>query len=416
MLTTSSVFSFVHIARVVYSDRLLIDDAHFILEDNCLLLNAELETAIQNHLNAKENQIREYIYLLIPKNHTVNFSKGEQTSLSEKAKIFTDIKKENSDLYNSHHLSIETIIGHLDNFSKGNFTESNYQLFSTDISEITTAVDQNIKTLKENIKTSNKEIREIHGRLAQYHNVNDPAYIDLTKKLESKEKSRDKLVAKRDKWSDFKFTLELTKNDVDNLKSYSLANIINDKALSMLHILESGQENSNIQTTPAGLVDAASEIHNSLLSNMVPDTDERMKKYTSFLTNAKTYDLLTKQKQIIEDEIEHLYGNDNLREKNNITMWTNFWDERLSVLKDVLKILPNDCYPLEKKQENIQNITNLRRLYLFELNDFELEFSLLFGRHRYKGMLIFSFIFAFGIDLFSLATGKLISRFKEPLL
>lgn len=126
-------------------------------------------------------------------------------------------------------------------------------------------------------------------------------------------------------------------------------------------------------------------------------------------------------------------------------MWEITWSNHLLKIQSVIKELPNeyrktgnsaiekylantsednragadsdDVISLPKKKTKyLEEISDIRRLYLLDINDFDRAWTLLFASFhplKYKLMLFVSIVIAFGLDLISFAMGCLLSKIKE---
>lgn len=185
----------------------------------------------------------------------------------------------------------------------------------------------------------------------------------------------------------------------------------------------------------------------TLLENGVTADDERLVYYARFKSDIRKYEVVVQAKEDILEEIDCLYALSNkveeiyqeengtakaelqidstsVQNSNSLSQdltedkdtWVRYWRGRLNTLKSNYQKLCQGGLNVEDTESLIESIEERERLYLSDLNDLERSFSLLFGvkpKHPYKIMLVFSFCFSFGIDLFSVLMSCLLYLFRD---
>lgn len=145
------------------------------------------------------------------------------------------------------------------------------------------------------------------------------------------------------------------------------------------------------------------------------------------------------------DFIQNTELPDNKKNSEGAKVWKITWSNHLLKIQSVLKELPNEYWKTrnsniemnsvkksednressdsnnvislsKKKTKYLEEMSDLKRLYLMDINDFDRAWTLLFANFhplKYKLMLFVSIVIAFGLDLISFAMGCLLSKIKE---
>lgn len=418
LLLASSTFSYVYISRDVYTDQLLLEDAHRVFREECLTENYRLRSSADQLLISSESgesileAMDKYVSSLAILENGVNLT--EDGSNQKLSNLRTSLLPY---AYNNTLDCIDTsnLVGYIDKILTGRFTAQDI----TDTINITQKLDDAIedrKSAKEDdrtIKTTDRE--EYQERLRSFTNTNSPDYQRLNQTVTELTEDIDALSAIITALTDEKLIIgqvPIVLQSVSNSMSVSLYNNVREIRVAM------NQEKINTEQVKM----LAGEIYNTLLennSNIAVD-DSRLTGYSSFKSNLEKYAAVIEAQQQIDDEIQSLYNLESIAELTQETdgniAWSDYWQMHLNALKRSAQKLQAGGLDGEIISNLIIKLERTERLYLSDLNDFERAWELLFGPHPYKALLRFSFFFSFGIDLFSVFMSCLLYllRPKEP--
>lgn len=291
-----------------------------------------------------------------------------------------------------------------------------------------------------------------NGRSAQFRTLSDPNYIKLQQDIITANENMSKFKSLSDKLDDFTKYLEECKTFIENDFETGAENAIYQQTLLLKE--EINKENINTGT----VISISEEIYSKLIENNISTENDKIREYASFKNNVKEYKIVIEQKQELEKEIKELndYSSELLLEvavdSNHITTdqldksfnsvdssasttdkrnsdsdkaWKITWSNHLFKIQSALKELPAEYSKKENSSDNIslekdktiylEEISDRRRLYLTDINDFDRAWTLLFTDFhplKYKLMLFVSVIIAFGLDLISFSMGCLLSKIK----
>lgn len=312
-----------------------------------------------------------------------------------------------------------------------------------------------------------------NGRSAQYRELSDPNYLKLQQDITIAETNKKTFKALSDQLNDFINYLEECKRFIKNDFETGAENDIYNNTRLLKE--EVNKENINIEV----IIEISEKIYNKLIENNTSAEDEKITEYATFKNNLSEYKIVIQQKESLEKQIDDLndYSNElllgttadspndstdsddkksnsdeNSALKNFIhrsqsegkqtnsdsdKIWKVTWSDHLLKIQSVLKKLPNEYSTTsngsiatkmgntskadnvislpKKKTKYLEEISDRRRLYLTDINDFDRAWTLFFASFhpsKYKLMLFVSVIIAFGLDLISFAMGCLLSKIK----
>ena len=427
LLCFSSIFSYVYISKMVYSDQLLQEDSHRILNTYCLTENYKLSADIKRLLNGSKKQngilkdMDEYINQLALLQEGIDLTQGgEDKKLIELKNGILPYAYINNTSNNIIDNCIDTsnIVDLLDKILTVKYTEQDLNDIKDEIQNVTNTISQ-LKKQKENeLKDKNAEKSDYQERLKDFTNTNNPDYKHISELLDDAVKQGKKL---NKEISNLETELHNVKRIENVLKSInkSMASALYTNVISLRSAM--GKEEIDIKE----IKKIVEEIHDTLLENsmnLVAD-DPRLVNYQKFQETLNKYDAVIKTEKETNREIQELYDLPSVAElkndSNGNVEWTKFWQMRLNKLKDSVRKLQDGGLDERKVVNLIKDIEGRERLYLSDLNDFERAWNLLFGNkpeHKYKSLLIFSFVFSFGIDLFSVFMSFLMYFFTHKTL
>ncbi|MDC7290702.1 hypothetical protein NXH76_23205 [Blautia schinkii] len=418
LLCASSIFSYVYISKAVYPESVFRADAHRILDEDCLSENFYLRDMAKDYDKKLTADMDSYIRILVSDEDNVQVTEENQS-------ILQNLIDETGKYDEMGQISIS-----LEKIKSGKYS-------SNDVDTLSNLIDNELKnlvTLKEQTNNS-REFNETvfasqQGRLATFKDVTSDRY-------QAAESERD-------------MAMENITNLDDEEKEIAIKSSLLNNCKTQIVNLENGLEktlyNSSISLKAAMNQDSidsedvlsnATKIYENLLDNNVAATDERVVKYTAFRNAAREYAVMKDIEQDVESEITNLYEKSTeallsedkdtevlvsenkdpetlaSEDKNTEALvsenkWQKYWEERINHIRDLYKKIPEESLENVSKSEKIEMLSETERMYLSELNDFEKAWGLLFGEHKYKTLLIFSVVFAFGIDLFSFGVGLLL--------
>lgn len=414
ILVASSIFSYVYISKHVYSDKLLQDDSNRIMVKQYIEIYSLLDDIIKGKKDELENKMTGYITSLTNIDGKIEISEEDEEDL---ANIINSIK-----LYKEAGIIAPgNITSILNSIQVGNYSENDIQSLNALLdSEIKNRKDQIDDTIRE-IEEKNQQIIEKEERLKTYSNTISDEFKDVNKDLQELQKQRDELKVFLRKLRDYVAELENCKIKIDYIEN-GLERKLYNETLELRKYL-----NQDTIDTDA-LIETVENVYNDLFTYNISSSDPRIIKYNDFKNYVNQYVLLVEKKEIISNDREKMYAiisenesideEDDKKENEEIDYG---WEEISSDLQNILKDIPQEYFDefiLKSTNENqeyfskneiIELIMNMDRLYLSDLNDFERAWTLLRNDiHTYKTLLWFSVIFAFGMDLFSFGTGVLL--------
>lgn len=277
-----------------------------------------------------------------------------------------------------------------------------------------------------------------NGRSSQYTNLSDPNFIKLQQDIAIAEENKSKFKSLGNKLDDFTKYLEQCKSFIENDFEMGAENVIYQQTIELKE--EINKENINTNK----VISTSEIIYDKLIENNTSSTDDKIKEYATFKNNVNEYKVIIEQKQKLKSEIDELnnYSSNSFlyTTKSATYVSTNqvdgssdsmndfrqtIWSNHLLEIQSILKNLPdeytktpsiNDIISLPKnKTRYLEEISDRKRLYLTDINDFDRAWTLLFSNFhplKYKLMLFVSVIIAFGLDLISFSMGCLLSKIK----
>lgn len=400
LLFSSSIFSYVYISKTVYSEKLLMEDANRILVQKCQEMYFALDEILNLQKTDVENQLSEYIKMLGGSESNVTLSEDSKKLIE---RVIDKIKEfENK---NVKEVPVNIMIL-LEKLKSGTYVSNDVdtlkEVVKVEITEVESLINK-FEVEKENIQT---DINNINERLETFSNVSSQAYENLLQDLKEKEEKRDEYFEKIQNLNDYKGELENCNNVVNAIENTEEKRLY-DEALNLRKYMN--EEILNVEE----IQKSAENVYNILLENNASASDERLSGYRNFYNHISTYKIVMQSKQKINVEIENLYEYSDDSEKT-----IEHWRKKLKSLQEISKEVPDEYFDAYSKKYSknriIEQTANLDRVYLSDLNDFELAWTLLFNSvHTYKILLIFSLLFAFGIDLFSFGAGCLLYFIKK---
>lgn len=409
ILLSSSIFSYVYISKNVYSDKLLQNDSNRIMLTQYLEIYSLLDDIIEENKKELESEMAEYIALLADDDGMIEVSKEDKDDLKR-------IKDSIEGYVQSN------VIVFLDNIQSGIYSENDIQTLNDMLDNEQQNNDTQIENIQQQTDRKKEQVLAINERLRTFRSTDSEEYKNLTDELSELNVQIEKLQQNLDDLYNRTRNLNECKDKIKYIEG-GLERKLYNETLELRRYLNQDKLNTN------GLIEVVEKIYNDLFAYNISSNDPRLLEYKSFKNNVTQYALLVEKKEIINNDREKMYAiisengsidekDDN--EKENAGIDSN-WEKISSNLQNVLKDIPQtyfDSFISKSTSENQKNyskneiielIMNMDRLYLSDLNDFERAWTLLWSDiHIYKTLLWFSVIFAFGIDLFSFGTGVLL--------
>lgn len=449
LLGASSIFSYVYISKDVYSDRLLQEDVHRIFSTYCLSQNYWLSDQADKLLNGSSddrggiiNDMNSYIQTLASLEDGVNLSEGNNDKKIEKIKKsilpYAYIHNEHNGKIQKNAIIKECIdtsdlVSKLNIILNQKYVEQAMSDAKVESDTLIEAIETR-KTRKESEKKSKeKERGEYQERLKTFSNTDSNAYKDTKRQLENVIKEINKIEKITSALEEELSKVNRVLNVLDSVDK-SMASFLYNEVLN----IRSKMNKKEIDVK--AVRKSAESLYDILLENSatIAASDSRLTKYPDFKSNLSKYASVVKAKKLINVEIKSLYNLESIDKlnfefsdagqktastgsnaDNDITTsedgWKNYWQAHLNSLKKSAKKMQAGGLDTELITELLETIENYERLYLSDLNDFELAWELLFGsnpKHPYTALLKFSFIFSFGIDTFSVFISCLLYLFK----
>lgn len=451
LLLSSSIFSYVSIALVAYSEAALRVDAERLLNNYCLAQNYQLLDTCNSALDVYSGSIQDYIQYLVTAEGGVGFDNGDIASLESYISVM-----ENEQTNNQHDDIVElvntnVIRERLNWFLIGNFNELDVSAIFSLIEEKKTDISEKIKELEFAGSNHQINIEAYNQRLSQFTNLNNRYYLGLKKNLE------DEIEAEKAD-HDMEVNLKKIRQALSDSRSY--VEIMCSGTENQLHTrsneLVIAMNEETLDTN--AMMNIAQEIYKALVQDNVGAEDMRIRGYGSFREAILGYDRVISAKEALNMEVEQLLSRSQgqlmesaetelsempLSTGTTITepetklpstseQWNIYWRTRLGNIEGILQNIPNMIRDENgkniaisirdtkgasvSKSDMINQISEYVRMYLTDLNDFEKYWTLFWGDHPNKTMLKFSFIFAILLDLFSTATGILLYFYSSEQL
>lgn len=462
LLLFSSGFSYVGISKTAYPDDVLKENAEQILIQYCLDTDYELLDYIKKIEKEYIESFFEYLDTLNGGNENFTVSQQDKQILEGQKTVL----EEYQNAFDSEIIGIlntKMLCTYIDTIKEGNYG-NNLDAYKKALNNKIEDAENKKAEYDEKYNKENKLIvgdpdadsenarLGYNGRSAQFTILSDPNYIKLQQDITKANENMSKYKSLSDKLDDFTKYLEECKAFIENDFETGAENAIYQQTLLLKE--EINKENINTRT----VISISEEIYNELIENNISTENIKIREYASFKNNVKEYKVVIKQKQELEKEIEELndYSSDLLLgiavDSNHITAdrsektinsvdssasttdqinsdsdkaWKIAWSNHLFKIQSALKELPaefgkkkdsGDTISLDKdKTIYLEEISDRRRLYLTDINDFDRAWTLLFTNFhplKYKLMLFVSVIIAFGLDLISFSMGCLLSKIK----
>ena len=456
LLCASSIFSYVYISHDVYSDKLLMEDAHRILQIFCLTENYKLDAAANELLNGTGNydglaaSMDSYISKLAILENGIDLSESDNDK--ELQALRSSLLPYSSTLGGTKYFSdcIDTthLISSLDIIQTGHYTEQNIASVEGHEKNIREAIGHKKSTKEKDREGKIEERKSCQRRLETFSNTNNPTYLGLLDTLEELRKDIDTLDVTISHLDEELSCINNVSTVIDSIKNSmasslygdvrEIRSVMNTMKLNAEEILSASgstddKTRSNFYTNIDRLQSASESIYNTLIENSSTITadDPRLAGYSDFQNNLHKYRIVVETQKLINNEIASLYNSESVAalapdmytdvltdEKEEIPKkmdehWVEYWQDHLNNLKNSAQQLQDGGLHIEKVNTLVQEIDSNERLYLSDLNDFELAWTLLRGTHPYKVQLRVALCFAFGIDLFSVFMSFLLYFFRS---
>ena len=395
LLCSSSIFSYVYISKMVYSDRLLEIDSDRIISNICLEKYYELEEILDLQKDDLELQLNQYINLLDSNEEGIDLNVA---SIDKIKSVEDDLNKFKKKDIREIPPDLQKI---LSTIKEGKYSNNDIRTLNILITKELENVDIFIELQKEQRETLQNDINSINERLQTFRNINTPVYTDLNQEKKELIEKRDEIANIIEDMNKYKELLDNCQIAVASIEQ-TLEKVLYDSTLEIRTLM-------NAESLDADkLQKCVEKIYSTLKENHISASDERLTGYREFRNNIEEYKVVIASKNKIGIALEKIYVYSEDKEKK-----VEEWRVKLDEIKDILKNIPQKYFTQynEKliKSDIIDLLSSLDRLYLSDLNEFERAWSLLFSSvHIYKVLLIFSAIFAFGMDLFSFAAGMLL--------
>lgn len=445
LLATSSIFSYIYISGDVYSDKLLREDAQKIFDTYCLEKNYELFSLSNELLNGTDDkggieaEMLEYVKTLAITENGIELSQNNNKQIQDmKDSLMSYSYSETNVRGNekSNYANTIYIINYIDVVLTGKYIENDIESLKKEIQNAKETITYIEARINSNIELKQETASHYQNRLGTFIESVSDSYKDLRRKL-------DEILDEIDSLQDNLVNLNMEKELIDKVDTM-INNIVGSMESDLYRqVLQIRSEMNAEEINTESMQQIAEEIYNILLENNITADDERLIGYAQFKSNIKKYEVLIQTRKGIEKEIDELYTLTNVTEEihqeetstSNMELaessvgdvltadkdlWINYWKNHLDFLKHSIQTLYIGDFNLSESEidelnGSIESIEVRERLYLSDLNDFERAFSLLFGsnpKHPYKTLLLFSFCFSFGIDLFSVLMSFLLYIFR----
>lgn len=445
LLATSSIFSYIYISGDVYSDKLLREDAQKIFDTYCLEKNYELFSLSNELLNGMdgkggiEAEMLEYVKTLAITENGIELSQNNKKQIQDMKDSLMSYSYNGTNVREnekSNYANTVYIINYIDVVLTGKYTENDIESLKKEVQNVKETITYIEDRINGNIELKQETASYYQSRLETFIESTSDAYKDLRGKL-------DEILDEIDSLQDNLANLNMEKELIDKVDTM-INNIVGSMESDLYRqVVQIRSEMNAEEINTKSVQQIAEEIYNILLENNTTADDERLIDYAQFKRNIKKYEVLIQTRKDIEKEIDELYTLTNVTEEvyqeetttsnmglaessvgNVLTedkdLWINYWKNHLDFLKHSIQTLYIGDFDLNDIEineliESIESIEVRERLYLSDLNDFERAFSLLFGsnpKHPYKTLLLFSFCFSFGIDLFSVLMSCLLYIFR----
>ncbi len=408
ILLSSSIFSYVYISKNVYSDKLLQDDSNRIMVTQYLEIYSLLDEIIEDNKKDLEDKMSEYIMLLTDEDGNIEISKEDEEDLK---KVRDDIKDYVSD----------NVILLLDKVQSGIYSGNDLQTLKRMLNNEYQYNVEQMDDIQRQINIKKEQESGIQTRLASFRGIDSDEYRKLNGEQEELNKEILDMQGNLKRLQEHSRNLNVCQAKIDHIEG-GLERKLYNETLELRKFLNQDEIDTN------NLIKIVENVYNDLFDYNISSSDTRLLKYKKFKDNVNQYALLVEKKAIISNDREKVYAiisehestveEDDEKENERIDYG---WEEISSDLQNILKDIPqvyfdefilkttNENQEYLSKNEIIELIMNMDRLYLSDLNDFERAWSLLKSDiHIYKTLLWFSVIFAFGMDLFSFGTGVLL--------
>lgn len=466
LLLFSSGFSYVGISKTAYSDDVFEEDAEQVLIQYCLDTDYELIDYIKKLEKSYLEDFYNYLDKLNGGKEHFTVSKQDQQILEsqkqalEEYQSTMEIDKGDGTKVSTSEISAilntEMLRVYIDTIKEGNYgndLDAYKQALDNKITDASEKRDEYAQRYYEENKLitgdpeANTEEAQLgyNARSYQFGDITNPIYRSIQDDIAIAQENVLKFKAFSDKLDDFVRCLEECKMYIKNDFETSAENTIYQQTLLLKE--EINKENINTET----VISISEEIYDKLIENNISVEDDKITEYATFKNNVNEYKIVIKQKQDIEKEIEELndYSNelllgitvdstnqhdnpsdsidnavastDKIDSDGSDEAWKIAWSDHLLKIQSVIKELPSETdsdniisLPKEKTTY-LEEISDRKRLYLTDINDFDRAWSLLFVNFhpiKYKLMLFVSVIIAFGLDLISFAMGCLLSKIK----
>ena len=460
LLIFSSGFSYVGISKTAYSDDVLEEDAEQVLIMYCLDTDYELIDYIKKL--EKKYLVDFYNYLDKLNGGKENFTVSEQDQKileSQKTALetyqsTTEIDKGNGTKVSTSEISgilnTEMLCVYIDTIKEGNY--GNDQALNNKIADASKKKSEYDQRYSEENKliTGDPEVGNegYNARSYQFGDLSHPIYRAIQDNITIAQENMLKIKAFSDKLDDFVKYLEECKMYIENDFETSAENSIYQQTLLLKE--EINKENINTEV----VISISEEIYDKLIENNISVEDEKITGYAIFKNNVNEYKNVVEQKQDLEKEIEELNDysselllgitvdstDDSINQNDNPSdsidnsvistdktdssdkAWKIAWSNHLLKIQSVIKELPSETVDNDnsislpkEKTTYLEEISDRKRLYLTDINDFDRAWTLFFTNFhpiKYKSMLFVSVIIAFGLDLISFAMGCLLSKIK----
>lgn len=459
LLLFSSGFSYVGISKTAYPDDVLREDAEQILIQYCL----DTDYDLLNYIKKLEENflVNFYNYLNVLNGSSENFSisKQDQDILEKQKQTLEDYQNTNeidkgdgtkisvSDITAT--LNTEMLVTYINTIISGNYS-NNLDAYKKALHDKISDAKKKKKDYDQKYDEENKLVvgdpnsdldparLGYNGRSSQYTNLSDPNFIKLQQDIAIAEENKSKFKSLGNKLDDFTKYLEQCKSFIENDFEMGAENVIYQQTIELKE--EINKENINTNK----VISTSEIIYDKLIENNTSSTDDKIKEYATFKNNVNEYKVIIEQKQKLKSEIDELnnYSSNSFlyTTKSATYVSTNqvdgssdsmndfrqtIWSNHLLEIQSILKNLPdeytktpsiNDIISLPKnKTRYLEEISDRKRLYLTDINDFDRAWTLLFSNFhplKYKLMLFVSVIIAFGLDLISFSMGCLLSKIK----
>lgn len=402
ILFSSSIFSYVYIAKTVYSNELLKKDSNRIMATQCIEIYFLLDEIIDWKTGELEDGMTDYIKLLATDDGGIELTDIDKQDLEI---IKADLKNTVSDNF----------ILLLDKIQSGFYTDNDIQTLNDMLDNEKNSNNVEIEDIKEEIKRKGDDNLQKEERLKSFRDTDSPEYKNLNEESKNLQEEIDNLDERLSDLRQYSKKLENCQSKITHINN-GLERELYNTTLNLRKYLNQDEIDAE------NLIAEIEKVYEDLFRFNTPSNDLRLMGYRDFRNGALSYANLVEKKETINTDRKNVY--EIISDDKSISIdeeEENDWDIIFSDLQDILKDMPQtyfDEFMKNTQKDNLKyNSTNeilelimeMDRLYLSDLNDFERTWTLLFSDiHIYKTLLWFSVIFAFGIDLFSFGTGLLL--------